>query len=212
MWRKKKDSLVTDDKNSIISVKTKQNKQKNPKPYHISLMCRHVYGPYTDIHTNRQYILKIVYIYYYNNIHKIITFFKKRKLKSGRWWCTPLVPAHKRQKQEDLWVQGQPGLWNDFQDSQGYTEKSYLKKSKEKWKVRAKSSGTPLIPAFRSQGQESLCKLKACMVYKQAPGHSGLHSKTLGHSSARTLTHALAHTHTHTHTHTQIKNKTFDLN
>jgi hypothetical protein len=29
---------------------------------------------------------------------------------------------------EDFWVQGQPGLQSEFQDSQGYTEKPCLKK------------------------------------------------------------------------------------
>ena len=32
------------------------------------------------------------------------------------------------QRQVDLWVQGQPSLLNEFQDSQGYTEKPHLKK------------------------------------------------------------------------------------
>jgi hypothetical protein len=30
----------------------------------------------------------------------------------------------------DFWVRGQPGLQSEFQDSQGYTEKSYLEKPK----------------------------------------------------------------------------------
>jgi hypothetical protein len=32
----------------------------------------------------------------------------------------------------DFWVQGQPGLQSEFQDSQGYTEKPCLKKKKKK--------------------------------------------------------------------------------
>jgi hypothetical protein len=47
------------------------------------------------------------------------------------WWCTPLIPALGRERQEDFWVQGQPGLQSEFQDSQGYTEKPCLKKSKQ---------------------------------------------------------------------------------
>jgi hypothetical protein len=31
----------------------------------------------------------------------------------------------------DLWVQGQPGLQNEFQDSQDYTEKPCLEKTKQ---------------------------------------------------------------------------------
>ena len=46
------------------------------------------------------------------------------------WWCMPLIPALGRQRQADFWVQGQPGLQSEFQDSQGYTEKSCLEKPK----------------------------------------------------------------------------------
>jgi hypothetical protein len=44
----------------------------------------------------------------------------------------PLIPALRRQRQVDFWVQGQPGLQREFQDSQGYTEKPCLKKKKIK--------------------------------------------------------------------------------
>jgi hypothetical protein len=36
----------------------------------------------------------------------------------------------------DFWVQGQPGLQSEFQDSQGYTEKPCLKKQKQKQKQK----------------------------------------------------------------------------
>jgi hypothetical protein len=51
---------------------------------------------------------------------------------SQAWWCTPLIPALGRQRQADFWVQGQPGLQSEFQDSQGYREKPCLKKQKKK--------------------------------------------------------------------------------
>jgi hypothetical protein len=38
----------------------------------------------------------------------------------------PLILALGRQRQADFWVQGQPGLQSEFQDSQGYTEKPCL--------------------------------------------------------------------------------------
>jgi hypothetical protein len=44
------------------------------------------------------------------------------------WWCMPLIPELGRQRQVDFWVRGQPGLQSEFQDSQGYTEKTCLKK------------------------------------------------------------------------------------
>jgi hypothetical protein len=52
----------------------------------------------------------------------------RQDLKVGRWWCTPLAPALGRQRQVDLWVQSQPGLQSEFQNSQGCTEKPCLKK------------------------------------------------------------------------------------
>jgi hypothetical protein len=45
------------------------------------------------------------------------------------WWCTPLIPALGLQRQADFLVGGQPGLQSEFQDSQGYTEKSCLEKN-----------------------------------------------------------------------------------
>jgi hypothetical protein len=52
------------------------------------------------------------------------------------WWRTPLIPALWRQRQADIWVQGQPGLQSEFQDSQGYTEKPCLKKPKKEKKKK----------------------------------------------------------------------------
>jgi hypothetical protein len=40
----------------------------------------------------------------------------------------PLIPALRRQRQVDFWVQDQPGLQSEFQDSQGYTKKPCLEK------------------------------------------------------------------------------------
>jgi hypothetical protein len=48
----------------------------------------------------------------------------------------PLIPALGRQRQADFWVQGQPGLQSEFQDSQGYTEKPCLEKPKGKKKKK----------------------------------------------------------------------------
>jgi hypothetical protein len=48
----------------------------------------------------------------------------------------PLIPALGRQRQEGFWVQGQPGLQSEFQDSQGYTEKPCLEKQKTKQQAK----------------------------------------------------------------------------
>jgi hypothetical protein len=48
------------------------------------------------------------------------------------WWCMPLIPAFRRQRQADFWVWGQLGLQCEFQNSQGYTEKPCLEKQKPK--------------------------------------------------------------------------------
>jgi hypothetical protein len=47
-----------------------------------------------------------------------------------RWWLMPLIPALRKQKQVALWVQGQPGLQNEFQVSQGYIEKNLSQTNK----------------------------------------------------------------------------------
>jgi hypothetical protein len=39
-----------------------------------------------------------------------------------------VIPALGRQRQVDFLVPGQPGLQSEFQDSEDYTEKTYLKK------------------------------------------------------------------------------------
>jgi hypothetical protein len=44
----------------------------------------------------------------------------------------PKYKKRKMQRQVDFWVQGQPGLQSEFQDSQGYTEKPCLGKKKKK--------------------------------------------------------------------------------
>lgn len=47
---------------------------------------------------------------------------------AGQWLCTPSIPAFRRHWEANLCVKGQPELQNEFQDSQGYTERSCLRK------------------------------------------------------------------------------------
>ena len=53
-----------------------------------------------------------------------------------------LIPALRRQRQADFWVRGQPGLQSEFQDSQGYTEKSCLKNKTKQNKTKTKTKTT----------------------------------------------------------------------
>ena len=47
-------------------------------------------------------------------------------------WPRPLIPALGRQRKADFWIQGQPGLQSEVQDSQGYTKKPCLEKQNNK--------------------------------------------------------------------------------
>jgi hypothetical protein len=58
----------------------------------------------------------------------------KTDKRARQWWRMPLIPALGRQRQVDFWVQGQPGLQSEFQDSQDCTEKPCLEKPKKKKK------------------------------------------------------------------------------
>jgi hypothetical protein len=63
-----------------------------------------------------------VYIWYLQTTRKLPKESHLNDWLSWAWWCTPLIPALRRQRQADFWVQGQPGLQSEFQDSQGYRE------------------------------------------------------------------------------------------
>ena len=62
----------------------------------------------------------------------------------------PLIPALGRQRQVDFWVQGQPGLQSDFQDSQGYTEKT-LVLEKTKTNKQKKKQKKKIIFTFKTE-------------------------------------------------------------
>jgi hypothetical protein len=68
----------------------------------------------------------------------LIISFDVEKAFGQSWWCIPLIPELRRQKQADFRVQGQPFLQSEFQDSQGYIEKSCLKKKKKRKEKKRK--------------------------------------------------------------------------
>jgi hypothetical protein len=67
---------------------------------------------------------------------------------SWAWWRTPLISALGKQRQADFWVWGQPGLQSEFQDSQDYTEKPCLEKTKKQNKTKQNQTWvwSPTLP------------------------------------------------------------------
>jgi hypothetical protein len=80
----------------------------------------------------------------------------------------PLIPALGRQRQVDVWVWGQLGLQNKFQDSQGYTEKPCLKKTnkqkKSMWDNYILSPLCEFLSNFYLFLNGVLFKLKAILI------------------------------------------------
>jgi hypothetical protein len=93
------------------------------------------------------------------------------KMLSRAWWHTPLIPALGRQRQEDFWVQGQPGLQSEFQDSQGYTEKPCLEKQKKKKKrVNRRHCPAPICSSVGST--KGICVFSGCIPHPNT--HNGV--------------------------------------
>ena len=67
-----------------------------------------------------------------------VVYILQERLTSQHWWLMPLIPALGRQRQVDFRVQGQPVLQSKLKDSQGDTEKSCLKKTKERKEKKRK--------------------------------------------------------------------------
>jgi hypothetical protein len=122
------------------------------------------------------------------------------------WWCTPLIPALGRQRQADLWDRGQPGLQSEFQDSQGYTEKPCLEKTKTttiKTKNKKKRNKPYLVMVYNSSSYNIgfgfyLCIrefLNVCMWWPCICSHAGtckcvkvsMHMCTSAHGGQRLL-------------------------
>lgn len=50
-------------------------------------------------------------------------------------WCTPLIPALRRQRLAELLVQGCPGIQSEYQEGKGYTEELCIEKPKNTDKI-----------------------------------------------------------------------------
>jgi hypothetical protein len=75
----------------------------------------------------------------------------------------------------DFWVQGKPGLQNEFRDSQGYIEKPCLEKPKEKRKKEGRKEDRQ---TDRKELKEFLSSRPAWST-EWVPGQPGLHRENL---------------------------------
>lgn len=65
-------------------------------------------------------------LFQFLSFHYLFGFFS-RLIKGWMWWCTPLTPAHRRQRQEDL-SEFEPTLvYSESQDSQSSILRSWIK-------------------------------------------------------------------------------------
>jgi hypothetical protein len=110
--------------------------------------------------------------------------------KAGQWGHTPLIPALGRQRQANFWVQGQPGLQSEFQDSRGYTEKPRLernqkkkeKKMKKKWERKYTERQTNCKQIGMSVCLYEVSRGKVCNQWSKTRGMStGLSPRSTTH-------------------------------
>ena len=83
---------------------------------------------------------------------------------SRAWWHKPLISALGRQRQMDFWIWSQPGLQSKFQDSQGYTEKSCLKKPKQTNKQTKSFKKLSLVSLSRDWKETSCSQRIPCVL------------------------------------------------
>jgi len=80
------------------------------------------------------------------------------------WCCSSLIPARERQKQVDLWVWHQPGLYSKYQDDHGYIERLSQKTKQNKTKLFNELSQTN--SSFQPPGKLSTIHMKLCNLLK----------------------------------------------
>jgi hypothetical protein len=88
------------------------------------------------------------------------------------WWRTPSILALGRQRQADFWVPGQPGLQSEFQDSQGYTEKPCLKKTKQNIKTTNKQKTKTTTTKTKNKTKQNKTKQNKTKKPKENLAHS----------------------------------------
>jgi hypothetical protein len=98
----------------------------------------------------------------------IIRYLLKFGYLAGQWWHTLLIiSALGRQEQVDFWVQGQPSLQSEFQDSQGYTEKPHIREGKKN-RLLSQSTDNKFLVYTKSKIWPAAIQFlqKVLMVYK----------------------------------------------
>jgi hypothetical protein len=94
----------------------------------------------------------------------ILRIHNQKSKTSWAWWHKPLIPALGGQRQVDFWVRSQPGLQSEFQDSQSYTEKPCLKKTKTNQNKQTNKKTKPNQP--NKQKRVKLSSKKATYFLK----------------------------------------------
>jgi hypothetical protein len=114
---------------------------------------------------------------------------------------TMLVPALEKQRHMDLWVQSQPSLQSEFQDSQGHIEKSYLE-NKRKRKTKNTSVPSPFCISYFVLKWDGVSRQASeCLPFQVVVSHhvvAGIWTQDLWKSSqcSYPLSHLLSPTST----------------
>lgn len=81
-------------------------------------------------------------------------------------WCITLIPALQGQRQEDFWLQGQPGLCSEFQDTQDCIKRPCLRE-KKKNRTKINQPNKKPFEQLRQQSVEWRDRLEehVCHIY-----------------------------------------------
>jgi hypothetical protein len=113
---------------------------------------------HTTPHCSDLHMCALAHVFSLYHIHT----HNNNKVKRGtgwEWWHTPLIPH--------LGGRGRPGLQSEFQDSQGYTERHCLKKTKKKEREREREGERE-----RGGGPGALCWFLQLIACSRRQTHS----------------------------------------